>query len=355
MPRSLKVAPEHVNTVKLALQRNGFPRQQDLAEELELSRDTVNRFLNGKAVDYLNFLEICRKLALDWKDVAGLSDRSDSESSDPGVNSPDSGGPVQDMPASESETIYNALLRLDYFPQVVRFKNFVETHPVGSCLVHGDEDHGQRWLVNRLVQLVPNSIAAKVIRFGLGRKSRANYINALWRELGGRVGLRGQPTPEKITEAVCKCWETQSVILIFHDVDQMPKEYMHEFIRDFWLPVAKIACNPPQPSRKLLMFLVDYTGAVEQWGVNFAETLECCQPQTPLKLPRIDRLGDRDLRSWMENSSNELPPRLISEIDSTVRDILENSDNGVPQLVLEYICSICDCNWYDEEQKWLKH
>lgn len=267
----------------------------------------------------------------------------------------DESGPVLDTPASESETIYKELLRLDYFEQVKVFRKFVETHPVGTCLVHGDEEHGQRWLVNRLVQLVPNGIAAKVIPFGLGRKSRANYINALWRELGGRVGLSGLPTLTQIAEAVCKWWQTQSVILIFYDVDQMPKDYMHAFIRDFWLPVANLACDRPQPSRKLLMFLVAHTGAVEQWGVNFAETLENWQPQIPLKLPRIDRLDDRDLISWMENSLNELPPKLTSEIDSTVRDILDNSDNGVPQLVLEHICFLCGCNWYDEEQKWLKH
>ncbi|HEY9601329.1 MAG TPA: helix-turn-helix domain-containing protein [Allocoleopsis sp.] len=68
MPRSLKVVPEYIDKVKLALQRNGFPRQQDLAEDLELSRDTVSKFVNGKPVDYLNFLELSKKLALDWQE-----------------------------------------------------------------------------------------------------------------------------------------------------------------------------------------------------------------------------------------------------------------------------------------------
>ena len=135
----------------------------------------------------------------------------------------------------------------------------------------------------------------------------------------------------------------------------MPKEYINELIRNFWLPVAKIAWNLPQPSHKLLMFLVDYSGCVEQWDIVFAETLESWQLQIPFKLPRIDRLGDRDVRYWMKNSLNELPPKLTSEIDSTVRDILDNSDNGVPQWVLEHICFLCGCNWYDEEPTWLKH
>ncbi|WP_293107713.1 hypothetical protein [Moorena sp. SIOASIH] len=36
MSRSLRVHPEYIDQVKLALKRNGYPRQKDLAEELEL-------------------------------------------------------------------------------------------------------------------------------------------------------------------------------------------------------------------------------------------------------------------------------------------------------------------------------
>lgn len=83
MARSLRVIPEYTDKVKLALARNGFPRQQDLAEELELSKDTVNKFVNGNSVDYLNFRELCRTLALDWQEIAGLGcqDTTGSQSS----------------------------------------------------------------------------------------------------------------------------------------------------------------------------------------------------------------------------------------------------------------------------------
>ena len=70
MPRSLKVAPEHIEYVKLSLVRNNFARQQDLAEALMISRDTVSRFFNGKNVSYLNFLEICNQLGLDSKVIS---------------------------------------------------------------------------------------------------------------------------------------------------------------------------------------------------------------------------------------------------------------------------------------------
>lgn len=64
MPRSLVVAPQHREVIESALLRNGFARQQDLADDLGISRDTVSRFFNSKPVGYLNFYEICLRLGL---------------------------------------------------------------------------------------------------------------------------------------------------------------------------------------------------------------------------------------------------------------------------------------------------
>lgn len=72
MGRSAKVRTEFIPTVKGALIRNGFFRQIDLAEELKLSQATIHSFLNGKPVDYLNFLEICKVLGFDILDIADL-------------------------------------------------------------------------------------------------------------------------------------------------------------------------------------------------------------------------------------------------------------------------------------------
>lgn len=69
MPRSVKVGEEFIDQVKAAVQRQGYPRQKDLAEELGLSLATVSNFLNGRAVDCLNFQEICTRLGLDWKAI----------------------------------------------------------------------------------------------------------------------------------------------------------------------------------------------------------------------------------------------------------------------------------------------
>jgi len=82
MPRSLRVASKHRKTIESALLRNGFVRQQDFAENLGISRDTVSRFVNGKPVGYLNFYEICERLGLNLEFIAdnlGTEDTNNME------------------------------------------------------------------------------------------------------------------------------------------------------------------------------------------------------------------------------------------------------------------------------------
>jgi DNA-binding CsgD family transcriptional regulator len=69
MARSLRVSPQYITEIKLAFERSGFHSQQSLAEEIEISLSTYKRFISGKSVDRLNFQEICRILALDWREI----------------------------------------------------------------------------------------------------------------------------------------------------------------------------------------------------------------------------------------------------------------------------------------------
>jgi DNA-binding Xre family transcriptional regulator len=79
MSRSLRVRQDCIPKVKSAVQRNGYPRQKDLAEDVGCSLATASNFLNGKPVDFTNFIEICDRLGLDWKDIAA-SDSNGSNS-----------------------------------------------------------------------------------------------------------------------------------------------------------------------------------------------------------------------------------------------------------------------------------
>ncbi|MEH2277152.1 MAG: tetratricopeptide repeat protein [Nostoc sp.] len=74
MPRGIKVRQAEIQKVKQALKRNGFSRQQDLANELSISKNTVWNFLNGNPIDYSNFEEICRELSLNVQEIADFSE-----------------------------------------------------------------------------------------------------------------------------------------------------------------------------------------------------------------------------------------------------------------------------------------
>ncbi|MEQ8960660.1 MAG: helix-turn-helix transcriptional regulator [Coleofasciculus sp. C2-GNP5-27] len=79
MPRGIKIAPEHIQTVKQALKRRGYSSQQDLADNLGLSLSTIHSFLNGKPVDSINFEEICERLGLDRQTIQDNTSHTDIE------------------------------------------------------------------------------------------------------------------------------------------------------------------------------------------------------------------------------------------------------------------------------------
>ncbi|MEG4454481.1 AAA-like domain-containing protein [Microcoleus sp. N9_A1] len=78
MPRSLRLHLQYIPAVKSSLLRNGFPSQKILAEDLGIAQSTVSHFLNGKPVDYANFIEICRGLGQEWRDIADFETQCES-------------------------------------------------------------------------------------------------------------------------------------------------------------------------------------------------------------------------------------------------------------------------------------
>jgi hypothetical protein len=101
------------------------------------------------------------------------------------------------------------------------------------------------------------------------------------------------------------------------------------------------------------MFLVDHEGCVTNWNIQFADQFDpVWEPCIPIRLPIIDRLSDRVLANWMENAIDALPTKVTKKIDYTVQIVLEKSE-GVPERVFAQIFGLCDCNWQEEEVRWL--
>lgn len=72
MCRSLRVRPDCTEELKGSLLRNGFPTQRMLAEYLQISQGTVSNFLNGKPISVVIFMDSCRALNCEWRDVVDV-------------------------------------------------------------------------------------------------------------------------------------------------------------------------------------------------------------------------------------------------------------------------------------------
>ncbi|MBD2212042.1 NACHT domain-containing NTPase [Nostoc linckia FACHB-104] len=66
--RSLQASHQGIQSAKLAL-IDKFGTQQKLADALSVTRQPVNKFFNRKPVDSSLFVEICKKLGLEWQEI----------------------------------------------------------------------------------------------------------------------------------------------------------------------------------------------------------------------------------------------------------------------------------------------
>ena len=76
--RSFRASPEGIKAAKTAL-IGLYPTQQKLADALEVTRQPISKFFNGKPVARDLFVRICEKLKLDWQAIAQKDDELEVE------------------------------------------------------------------------------------------------------------------------------------------------------------------------------------------------------------------------------------------------------------------------------------
>jgi DNA-binding Xre family transcriptional regulator len=110
----IRVAPEHIETVKQALRRR-FYSQMNLADTVGLARSTVQSFLNGKPVHLGSFIEICGQLGLDWQTVVELHTTAAKEANNARASLPTS---TEDDERIESIAKRNADILVTLFKNI---------------------------------------------------------------------------------------------------------------------------------------------------------------------------------------------------------------------------------------------
>jgi hypothetical protein len=253
-----------------------------------------------------------------------------------------------------NQQLYYLLQRLDYTEQEQLFSRFIRRQQIAAFLIHGySQDYGQHWLANRLLKEI-RRVSDRPILVDLDCLVYNPNSQTMWRELGRHFGGI-KDSPDLIAEKVFKSWTTKNIYIVVDNVEFMCEQLLQELIQEFWLPLAtKAQSVASQTNFKLLMFLIDNVSSVESqsWGVSFVENFEATWScNSPVKLPNLKVFSDTALRDWINREFVYLPDQLVENIDQVIQTILNNSEAGIPIPALREICSLCECEWFEE---WLK-
>jgi predicted NACHT family NTPase len=105
--RSLQLSAQGRQKADIALQK--FAGKRDLAANLAMSPTTVTNFFAGRPVKRREFHEICKKLRLDWQEVADLPPITESESSE---KLQDKGSDIDEL-VQEVRSLYRDKIQYD--------------------------------------------------------------------------------------------------------------------------------------------------------------------------------------------------------------------------------------------------
>lgn len=251
------------------------------------------------------------------------------------------------------EALHACLLRLDYESQEKLFKKLLYWSSVGAFLIHGEPGYGQNWLLNRLMRHIPRlSLSGKTIKMNVQLAGGTPSISGLQEQFSLRGDLKNVQSLQEVIDQFHDWWQTRTVVLILRNVNVMDAKFVKDFIEYFWLPlVGKATKVPsPEPYYKLIAFLIDNRGHADIWSLHTTEQIdETSVPRKPVKPPKLTPILSDELMRWLTGEGDKLPLKL------EVEDILRYNQDGVPEAVLEDICTLCGLDWEESEQLWITY
>ncbi|MDY7051286.1 hypothetical protein [Limnospira fusiformis] len=266
------------------------------------------------------------------------------------------------------EKLLKALLNLDYDKQANLFKEFVDNHQIGACLVHGSRETAPRWLLNRLIRHVPNGKTSTnrnasdsnyvnfVAKISFVSRSYAysldNFLKAISRELK----MVETSSVTDIHQKILELWQSQTLILIFTNPDKVEESDLEEFLQEFWQPLAQLARQrgTTHENYSLLLFLLDEDGCTNHWNIAYTqEPTSDLIPHALIKLMDIQPITRRQLSIWLESFC--CAEKLLEYTDNLVGEIIGDSQNGLHKDILKKICSLCKIELEDYVSTWMKY
>jgi tetratricopeptide (TPR) repeat protein/DNA-binding Xre family transcriptional regulator len=265
MARSVFLHPEHKETARLALDRNGFLTQGDLSSNLGIALSTVNNFFNCKPISISKFEQICEALNLDKRAI------------------------LQPIAANKSASVtfsaYNPQTFTGRDAEIALFTTLLS----GSCrilAITGMTGIGKTALAERVVanlMEIPNAPTLPYIRFSLDDRSLSPDFSisgaALLRTLGEEPTLADQQDVANLLAHILKRLCSNPCRLQIDSLEWLLKgneqEGWSEFCDPLWLDLLhQFVAGNDCPSQ-LLLTSQDITGDLDAVASRYSEFYQC--------------------------------------------------------------------------------
>ncbi|HZU00767.1 MAG TPA: hypothetical protein VFA10_13960, partial [Ktedonobacteraceae bacterium] len=142
----------------------------------------------------------------------------------------------------DQDLLKKALLKLDFEHQERTFRQLMSLSQIGAFVIHGEREHGQRWLLWRLIHRIPYYQTARKIECKLPRGCKRN-IDTFRDHLISATRFTELHSFREIAGQLHQLWQTQPVILIIHDLNVLDKQSICKFWQEFWRPLVEKALD----------------------------------------------------------------------------------------------------------------
>lgn len=265
---------------------------------------------------------------------------------------------------TQKSALARALASLNYELQPEEFEQAISAarHLPTAFLVHGRvPPHGDRWLRSKLLRLLPDPNPTLIEIDARGADCHLDFArNGFLQQLAGRLfPSRASATYERIrNELYCRLLE-QEVTYVIQITGVMELllstelSVFQDFRSRFWDPLVNDLRHEGAALRgRLILFFVAEEG-LDQCRHFVPYTAGVGSPQ-PILLQRVDALDEALISAWLNRKAHLLTglpkPTALADVASRqplVNDLLAKTKNGWPEMVLQYICRDCGCE-FDE-------
>jgi hypothetical protein len=257
--------------------------------------------------------------------------------------------------ASSDREVFECLLKLDFGPQMTAAGR-IAGQQRSAILVHGDGDHGQRVLLERIRRSnkFDNTFFLKV---DLGRvtlrpdKEKIYQDVARWLEINPPE--RAIREPELLYQAIARRLRLKDTVIIFLPDVQTPIEVINEVISGFWQPLLKSLRNIAAAKKRLMVLILDEFACRKLWGqLDVAQAINDWRPELPLELPALSPIDKVTLEDWLVDA---VTPFVDPATRSLIAELLyEQSNNGIPESVFHQYCKMRALSWSEVRHRWLE-